>query len=175
MVTVIDIVNLWGIILASSLIAIATILLWRATHNMAEYSIRPRMVIRPSYQRERLELIRRRALNPNQLSVTGIRIENVGMGSAVNGDIWLKHGNEKIHIKEENENHSWLRIPVNWQYFYPSQDSPKLAEYLPSDEVELEIKYQDINGGIHELPESERRIRLAEPPEDIRDLIAATR
>jgi len=143
-------------IIGTALIAFATFLLWAATGTMADNVIRPKLGCIQSSREERLA--NKRAVGTKLLERRGIRVENVGVGPAINGKLYrLKKQDIRLLTKvfgiRKNKKEfigGFKRLPSSraeamWPYLYPSRNFEQLQ--IPGDEkeIDLRIDYFDIN------------------------------
>jgi len=151
-------------IIAAVGILIAAGLAWRSsrqtTEAMKKWSetmILPRILVRPTSRKER-EILKSKYAVGVIIDSPGIRVENVGLGPAIKGKIWVKLRNgEKEQLLDETElmrvgeeKYTFLRIPQGVSYYYPSSTAPNLKDILEKhfegkDDMELELEYFDLD------------------------------
>lgn len=144
-------INALGTVIATLGIAVATILLWKATDKMARNTIRPWMFARASNQEERqetfsrgreLEKSKRKGIDPKSLiDTSGIHVENSGLGPATVGEIYLIREDGKKELIDK-----FTRIYQGHRYLYPSPDRPDFRITKDTEKVRIGLIYHDMNG-----------------------------
>lgn len=154
MAELIDIIISVILAIATGLAALAAFLSWNASNQHLKTIVRPVILVYPSEQRHRVHLADQHELDPNQIHIPGIRVDNVGLGPAIRGIIYLVQGQTEIAILELNERYTFQRIPAGQPFFYPSHDSPTLQNHLTATTTSIRIRvvYYDVLGNRYTFP-----------------------
>jgi hypothetical protein len=172
MIELMDLTIIFQIIAALSAMAsaICAFLIYKGNQlsrkTMEEWSktlVQPRIFLRPSSiaQRQRLA-IGLGGITNEQIFIPGIFIENIGLGPAVKGVIYvIDHENNKIPLRSLHSNYSFLRIPAGSVYHYPSNDSPEVEQYIRNqNKIRIQVDYFDIKDNLYHIPQIEEEIDL---------------
>ncbi len=152
--------------------AIAAFLIYRGNKlsrtAMEEWSktlVQPKIFVYGSTRGARKERIGvgEGRLTETQLEIGGIFVENIGLGPAVKGVVYVldQQGN-RIPVKKLDEKYTFRRIaPGYWNHF-PSYDSPEMEQYVRGRrKIRLQMSYFDIKGNPYRLQADEEEVDLS--------------
>lgn len=139
---------------ATGFAALAALLSWTASKEHTKTLVRPHILVYPSEMRHRVALAQTGELLGQQVKIPGIRVNNVGLGPAIRGIIYLVEGQKEVPIKESEEQYSFYRIPPGQDFFFPSRDSPILQNYLTesTESIRIRVVYYDVLGNRYTFP-----------------------
>lgn len=138
-----------------------------AMEKWSDTLVRPRIMVRPTRLRERVAWAKRGSRIQGVIRSSGIRVENVGSGPAINGDVYVViNGGRRVRLEDETEvGRTFNRIAQGSVSLYPSDDSKNLEKIIKDnfegkDEMRIQVEYFDINDKKYSLTDDEQVIKI---------------